>query len=364
MNFVRLASAVIGVLALASIGADKGPEKATATKRLVLTPAEEKAVTTCLNIIRGCQLPDGSFVQVNHERNSGMPVWIAPYFANSAALALLAGHEHKKNPADLKRVGRWLDWCANHQEGDGYWNDFTGPADGYQNNGKVDAWDSSAAMFLLTVGRYQRAGGKMPPALTAAAKKALKCIETVTDKDGLTWAMPTYKVKFLMDNIEVYAGLRAGADFFTAAGLEDEAQRANDQADLIAKKLPDYWMAADKLFAYALHENGAFEGGLKQAYPHGLAQLFGVAFVAKKTDAWTAAKKFSVDEGPSAAAGTERWLVAASRLGGKDAKAWRAKTVKEVAIFTSDDVYIYRPGIAALGLLEGADWMPSPAGGK
>jgi hypothetical protein len=364
MKIVRQTLTVLGFFTLAGWWSAEGPAKAQAAKGLPLTPAEEQAVTVCLHIIRGCQLPDGAFVQVKHGANPNSPVWVAPYFGNYAALALLAGHERKKTPADLERVERWLEWCAQNQAADGYWNDFEGTVAGYRNNGKVDVWDSSAAMFLLVAGRYQRTGGKARPSTVAAARKALRCIETVTDGDGLTWASPTYKVKYLMDNTEVYAGLRAGADFFTAADAQGEARKASDHARLIAKKLPEYWVSADRLFAFALHENGMLEGGLVKTYPHGLAQLFGIAFVAPKAEAWAALQKFPADAGPAAPAGTEWWLVAASRLGGNDARKSRAKVVREVASFTPQNVYVNRPGIAALSLLEGADWMPSLASRK
>ena len=105
-----------------------------------------------------------------------------------------------------------------NQADDGYWNDFDGTLASYKNTGKVDAWDSSAAMFLLVAGRRQKLTGKEPsPDLLRTAKNALKCIEAVTDAaHGLTWATPKYKVKFLMDNIEVYAGLRAAETLFAA----------------------------------------------------------------------------------------------------------------------------------------------------
>ena len=254
-------------------------------QRAPLTAPEARAVAACLTIVRGCQLPDGAFVQVNHGRNPDSPVWVAPYFANHAALALLAGHERTENPGDVARVGRWLDWCAKHQSADGYWNDFEGSVGGYKDNGKVDAWDSSAAMFLLVAGRCHRAGGKATPAVVAAARRALTCIETVTDRDGMTWATPTHRVKFLMDNVEVYAGLRAGVEFFAPIGAKAEAGKAGAHAGRIGQRLPDYWLPADRRFAYALHQNGAFEGGLDASYPHGLAQLFGVAFVHPRREA-------------------------------------------------------------------------------
>ena len=312
-----------------------------------LPEAEEQAVAACLALVRHCQLPDGAFAQVSPGGSTNVPVWIAPYFANYAALALLAGHAHSKNPADIDSVRRWLEWCAKHQTADGYWNDFEGTAAAYADNGKVDAWDSSAALFLLVEGRYRHARGPSSPAVAAAAARALACIERVTDSDGLTWATPTYKVKYLMDNVEVCAGLRAEA-----------GGTANARANHIAKKLFDFWQPADNRFAYALHASGTFEGGLAKVYPHGLAQLFGIAFVEAKAAAWSSVTQaFSPETGPAAAAGTEWWLIAASRIRGDAAKEWRARTVKDVISFTPQNVYIHRPALAVLGLLEGAGWM-------
>ena len=312
-----------------------------------LPDAEGQAVTTCLSIIRGCQLPDGAFAQVSPGNKPNAPVWIAPYFANYAALALLTSHEHTKNSDDLGRVGRWLAWCAKHQTADGYWNDFEGTAAAYSDNGKVDAWDSSAALFLLVAGRYHRAGGQTTEEVAAATQRALACIEKVTDADGLTWATPTHRVKYLMDNVEVCAGLRATATQTSAA-----------RAARIAKKLFDFWQPADNRFAYAQHANGSLEGGLSKPYPHGLAQLFGIAFVDAKATAWSSVTQaFSPEDGPAASTGTEWWLIAASRLRGDAAKEWRARMVKDVTSFGPQNVYIHRPALAALGLLDGADWM-------
>ncbi len=324
-----------------------------------LTGAEEQTVATCLTLIRGCQLPDGAFAQAAPGDKPAAAVWIAPYFASYAALALLADHARTKNPDELARVRRWLVWCAKNQSVNGYWNDFEGTAAVYANNGTVDAWDSSAALFLLVAGRYHRAGGQATPDITAAARRALACLATVTDRDGLTWAKPDYKIKYLMDNIEVRAGLRSGAEFFAAAGSPVEAKQAGDQAERIGRRLRDFWLPADALFAHALNRQGTFEGGLHKPYPHGLAQLFGMAFVAPDRTAWmNVTRAFSPETGPAAAPGAEWWLIAASRLGGRETQAWRAKMVQEVASFNPQSVYVYRPALAVLALLEGADWMP------
>lgn len=320
-----------------------------------LSPAETQAVSDCLALIRGCQLPDGAFAQVGPGAGPSAPVWIAPYFANYAALALLAGQEHTAHSENVIRVGKWLAWCAKNQAADGYWNDFEGTADSYANTGKVDAWDSSAALFLMAAGRYRRCGGHMTPALMAAARKALAGLARVTDADSLTWAKPDYKVKFLMDNVEVCAGLRAAAGLLSAS----EVGSACEHADRIAKKLPVYWNPSNKLFAYALLADNSFSGGLDKPYPHVLAQLFGLAFVEPHAAAWeTLVKTFRPETGQTTSTGPEWWLVAAARIGDSQARSWRESVVREVASFSSQHVYLQRPALAVLALLEGADWMP------
>lgn len=317
------------------------------SQRPAAAAAEEQAVASCLSLIRNCQLPDGAFAQVSPGDNPHAPVWIAPYFANVAALALLAGHAHTPNPADLARVRRWLDWCAKHQSAEGYWNDFEGAAGSVTNNGRIDAWDSSAALFLQVAGRCRRAGGQPTEAVSAAVARALACIEKVTDADGLTWAAPAYKIKFLMDNVEVRSGLRATA-----------TPTANVRADRIAERLSSFWKPAKHQFAYALHADGTFEGGLDRPYPHGLAQLYGIAWVEACPAAWDAVSHaFGPEAGAAAACGAERWLMASVRAGDKDSRMWRERVAAEVATFSAQRTYLHRPALAALALLEGADWM-------
>lgn len=320
--------------------------------------AEEKAIERCCELIRGCQLADGAFSMVAAGK-PGADVWIAPYFAHHAALALLAAHDAKKSPQDVARVGRWLAWCADRQEPGGYWCDHTGTAANYQSNGKTDAHDSSAALHLLVVERYQRAGGKMTDKLDGSVKAAEKCLAGLTDKDGLTWAKTDYRVKYLMDNVEVYAGLRAAERFWKGRGDAERSTAAGKAAAALGKGLGAFWEAKENgRFAWALHPNGAYDGGFDKLYPHGLAQLFGVAFVRAEPDVFRqVAKTFEPHTTPEGI-GAERYLIAAARVGDKEAATWRAKTVKASERFTPGAAYVHRPALVVLGLLEGAGWMP------
>ena len=125
-----------------------------------------------------------------------------------------------------------------------------------------------------------------------------------------------------------------------------------------------YWEAVEKKrFAWALHPNGKFDGNLDKLYPNGLAQLFGIAFVTADAAPFAEVVKAFKPQISQEGIGVEWFLIAASRLGGQDEKTWRANTVEAVAAFTPQNVYIIRPGLAALGLLEGADYMANAVTG-
>jgi hypothetical protein len=84
------------------------------------------------------------------------------------------------------------------------------------------------------------------------------------------------------------------------------------------------------------------------------------AFVAKEKGPFgEVVKAFEVENTPLAA-GAERYLMAAVRVGDANEQAdWRQKTVKAATGFDTT-VYVFRPGLAVLGLRQGADWMPTP----
>lgn len=330
-------------------------EALSETTKSVLTKEEAKAVNHCLAIIRNCQLPSGAIVQVRHGSEPSSPVWIAPYFSHFAAMALIASFETSQKKSDLLAVGKWLEWCAANQTPQGYWNDFEGTFSRYQSNGKVDAWDSSAALFLTVVGRFYQTGGKVSPAVLKATRKALACLESVKSDDGLTWAKPDYRVKYLMDNIEVHQGLTGVVKLLKANRLETEANKANQFADTIQGQLGGYWLDSEKQFAYVLFENGIREGGLAKTYPHGLAQLFGIASVKADRDLFEKLTvTFKPETEPFAAFGSERWAIAAEKFGGELEKEWRARVVQESLQFDPKLVYVYRPSLVVLSLLRKA----------
>lgn len=329
-------------------------------RKIVLTPSEEQTVENSLRIIRGCQLMDGAFVMKTHGTRPGDPVWVPPYFVNYSVLALLAENDGKKNPGDLKRVAAWLEWCAVNQQQDGYWFHFEGTVGNYSSHGRVDAWDRSAAMFLVVVKRFRRSGGQLTPAVVNAARKSLGCINAViVPSEGLTWATTTYKVKFLMDSIDTGAGLAAETILFRRLGEEDESSATESTLLQLSASLQEYWQEDRNLFAFARHENGTFETGLLQRCLHGLAQLFAIAFLDQKEEASNQVQtRFAPDESELAADGVERRLSAASKMKPEVEEAWRLRVANTAKSCKPESVYIYHLGIPALTRLVRADWLP------
>jgi hypothetical protein len=324
-----------------------------------LSSAERRAVSACLARVRACQLPDGAFAQVAPAGGPSAPVWVAPYFANIAALALLANSTRERAEGDLAQAGRWLAWCAQRQKPGGYWTDFEGPAAACADTGRVDAWDSSAALYLLALEAYRRAGGELPADWLEAARRSAACLASLADEDGLTWAKPDYRVKFLMDNVEVRAGWRAAAALFAAAGAKAEAEQARGSAERLGVALAGFWSREDARFAHARLASGALAPAPEpRAYPHGLAQLYGVAFIQTHSEAWSfVGRTFQPDAGPVAALGPEWWLAAASRVSEDDARLWRGRVCEAVAGFDPARTYLQRYALSALALLEGAAWL-------
>lgn len=301
-----------------------------------------------LEVIRAAQLPDGAF----RMSGSGVPVRIVPYFSNFAAMALLAANEQQPNPEDVQCVRRWIDWYVDHQESDGTIFDYAGTVDSYRSKGTRDSTDSYAATFLMVLRRYQKvAEGRVSAEYFIGGERALHALEDVMQPDGLTVTKPEYRIKYLMDNIEVYQGLVEGADLFDSVGRADVARRARSLARGVADRVSVFWQEEESCFAYALDMNGKLSSGFSDPYPHGLAQLFALAHCVPAPDGlWARVKEtFEPDHD---GVPVERWLLAANRCGDPESTAmYRRQTESALAGFSSENIQIHRPAIAILALL-------------
>jgi hypothetical protein len=189
---------------------------------------------------------------------------VTPYFANIAATGAA------RTGSDLATVRAWIAWYVLRSRDPNPWGiagaitDYTILANGnLQSTGTADSVDAYAATFLTLVSTAWQYGDAPTrtyvQGLQTDVERIASAIDAVTDVDGLTWALPTYHTKYVMDQSEVYAGLndlatlRSSAYGDIAGGLA-ASQRA---ATLRATILSTFWNDARGTFAIGMDASGA-----------------------------------------------------------------------------------------------------------
>ena len=161
-----------------------------------------------------------------------------PYFADFAALALL-------DKADLyaDNVRRYMDWHFSHlNTAEEDFNGLDGTIYDYKitvKNGKIesekistpedadsyDTTDSYAATFLTVVYKYFCKTGDTDYLIDNAEDiKRITNVMFATLQNGLTYAKHNHRVKYLMDNCEVYEGMISAERIFEEIVLKGKAE--------------------------------------------------------------------------------------------------------------------------------------------
>lgn len=175
---------------------------------------------------------------------------VNPYFADFAALALL---DNAEKYAD--NVVKYMDWHFEHlNTAEEDFNGLDGTIYDYiitmkdgrieneavsepDNADSYDTTDSYAATFLTVVEKYFSKTGDSSYLVSHA--EDLKRITDVIFSNlqgGLTYAKPNHRVKYLMDNCEVYEGAVAAAKIFeeiVLSGRNEYADMRDDCKELI-----------------------------------------------------------------------------------------------------------------------------------
>ena len=179
------------------------------------------------------QLPNGA-LPMTYAKNGELTV--NPYFADFAALALLdKGEEY----ADI--VKGYMDWHFAHlNTAEEDFNGLDGTIYDYKvtmKNGEIveekistpenadsyDTTDSYAATFLTVVYKYYCKTGDAEYLLNNFQDLIrIANVMLLTEQNGLTYAKPNHRVKYLMDNCEVYEGAVAASKIFEAIRQETE----------------------------------------------------------------------------------------------------------------------------------------------
>ena len=221
---------------------------------------------------------------------------VSPYSANLAVLGLL----QSGGPDSLNVAERWIRWYFAHLNGksapDGVPYNHFYRADGTGETTCVkpgdpslchynDATDSAAATFFLVLRAAHKAG--MPDSMLSTPQrrqqieKLASLVLALQQTDGLCFAKEDYRVKYLEDNSEVFAGLSALAEM--EQNVFNDARRSTfyqNAADRIRHGiLSELYDPRAALFYVAKFENKARpEPDLNIWYPDTQAQLWPVLF--------------------------------------------------------------------------------------
>ncbi len=194
--------------------------------------------------VLAAQDPSGAFVMAPGSTD------IVPYFANLAALAVL--------PDDPAAAHRYMDWYlahVNHPDKyglDGTIYDYVLVGGQTVSTGDYDSADSYAATFLILVARYAAVTGDLNYVrshlgdLDAMAGVILR----LQDADGLVWAKPDFRMKYIMDNAENYRGLMDWSFTLQKLGMASHAKRYLDAAGRIQTGIASLWDPVHNTFAY------------------------------------------------------------------------------------------------------------------
>ncbi len=188
------------------------------------------------------QLENGA-LPMTYAKNGELTV--NPYFADFAALALL-----DKSELYADNVVKYMDWHFAHlNTAEEDFNGLDGTIYDYkitmkdgsiaderestpENADSYDTTDSYAATFLTVLYKYfQKTGDGEYLAKHSADIRRIADVMFATLQNGLTYAKHNHRVKYLMDNCEVYEGAVAAEKIFEEIVRRGETEYADIKTD-------------------------------------------------------------------------------------------------------------------------------------
>ena len=252
--------------------------------RVMLAEALESEFTW----LKSTQRPDGA-ITFNQDRDK-----VIPYFANLAAVPLL-----EKDPGAVRLYMEWYLERLNAPDRLGLYGTIY---DRYYDNGiertteDYDSADSYAATFLSLVRAYQLRTGDNEWVIRNMDRVNMVAgvIALLQDEDGLVWAKPNHKMKYLMDNSENYRGLSDWAAVSYSVGRSDLGAYYSQRAVEIAKGIEDkLW---DPRLGRYLWGIGRFIKRVPRSnawYPDNVSQVYPVVFGVISPESQRAASVYS-----------------------------------------------------------------------
>jgi len=148
--------------------------------------------------------------------------YILPYVSNIASIGLIRAYEITGNSTYIQHAEKWLSWYSEHQNMNNDNEGIVGTIYDFNvlNGTEIpthnyDSSDSYAATYIIAMYDYIQATDNLTY-LKENINSVLLSLKAIfsTMNDNLTFAKPDYRVKFLMDNCEVYLGIHDASRLF------------------------------------------------------------------------------------------------------------------------------------------------------
>ena len=175
----------------------------------------------------------------------------------------------------------WLAWYQAHEDGNGYVHDYQRVGAVLVSDGEMDSTDAYAGTFLsATEAMYDATGDQARlSTLSGGIAGAIRAIESTQDVDGLTWATPSWHVKYLMDQAETYAGLMSASRIAIALDDVPLSLRATLDAQRMRGGVSTLWNSRDDSFDWAVDAQGVRTStNWSLLYPDAMQQMWAVAY--------------------------------------------------------------------------------------
>jgi hypothetical protein len=275
---VTASALAIGSFATGLTPAADALRKRSYTRRLAPTqstvaPDLTATIRAEADWILTAQLPDGAIAHYPDK----VRVW--PYLASYASVGLTRATAVTGDARYVRASWKWLTWYQAHQSSEGFVTDYTVNNSVLTSTGDMDSTDAYAGMFLYAAWTaYEQTRDRAAlKSLKPGILRAVKAIDATMDADGLTWAKPAWQVKYLMDEAEVYIGLRAASKLLQVL-KEPSASSAAAKAQKLKTAIDATWNGATGAYDWAIHSDGARESTTwTTLYPDALQQVWAAA---------------------------------------------------------------------------------------
>ena len=236
------------------------------------------------------QMSNGAFAFYNADNGT---VYINPYFSEVTAIALI---NHDNSPMAQERIIKYFEWHFSHiNTAESDYNGLAGTIYDYNvevkdgvvikesSKGSYDSTDSYSALFIKALADYSRVFGDTKYLIANEDKiKDITNVMFATMNGGYTYAKPDYRIRYLMDNAEVYAGLKS-AEYIYRNIIND-----SDMYEKVSKAVKFYddnfnkdWWKGDHYATVLNSDNSEYTGiefSWDNFYPCATSQMFPVLY--------------------------------------------------------------------------------------